>query len=65
MWAVVAEVRGRLLTDSMADSFDIGFDAGVHAAVHLVPRRKGDGLSQAADSWVKDNLPMSDSVAGR
>jgi hypothetical protein len=55
---LVAEARGRLLTGLMPDSFDIGFDDGVHAAVQLVPRRKGDGLGQAAGSYVKDNLAL-------
>jgi hypothetical protein len=36
---LVGEVRGRLLTGMVADSFE---EDGVHAAVHLVPRRKGD-----------------------
>ena len=51
MWALVADVRGRLLTGLMPDRFDIGFDDGVHAAVDLVPRRKSDGLGVAEDSW--------------
>jgi hypothetical protein len=40
------------------DAFDIGFDDGVHAAVHLVPRRKVDGLGEAAGWYVKDDLAV-------
>jgi diadenosine tetraphosphate (Ap4A) HIT family hydrolase len=42
----------------MPDGFDIGFDDVVHAAVHLVPRRRGDGLGEAAGAWVKDSVAL-------
>jgi diadenosine tetraphosphate (Ap4A) HIT family hydrolase len=64
VWALVANVRGRLLTDMTPDSFDIGFDdrepgsAVAHTAIHLVPRRKGDELGTAEGYWVKDDLAL-------
>jgi diadenosine tetraphosphate (Ap4A) HIT family hydrolase len=49
VWALVAEVRERLLTGLKPDGFNIGVNDGFaagqtieHAHVHVIPRRKGD-----------------------
>ena len=49
IWALVAEVRERLLTGLKPDGFNIGFNDGLaagqtveHAHVHVIPRRAGD-----------------------
>jgi diadenosine tetraphosphate (Ap4A) HIT family hydrolase len=49
IWALVAEVRKRLLTCLKPDGFNIGFNDGLaagqtveHAHVHVIPRRAGD-----------------------
>jgi diadenosine tetraphosphate (Ap4A) HIT family hydrolase len=49
VWALVAEVRDRLLTGLKPDAFNIGVNDGMaagqtveHAHVHVIPRRKGD-----------------------
>jgi diadenosine tetraphosphate (Ap4A) HIT family hydrolase len=64
LWALVSEVRRRLLTGLTPDGFSIGFNdtlqngaIGEHAAVLIVPRRCGDNvwLRRGAD-WITDDL---------
>jgi diadenosine tetraphosphate (Ap4A) HIT family hydrolase len=65
VWALVGEVRGRLLTGRKPDGFAIGFvdglatgQADVHAHVHVVPRRNGDLLEpREGIQWVTDDQP--------
>ena len=49
VWALVAEIRERLLTGLKPDGFNIGVNDGLaagqtidHAHVHVIPRQKGD-----------------------
>jgi len=49
IWALVSEVRQRLLTDLKPDGFNIGLNDGLaagqtvmHAHVHVIPRWNGD-----------------------
>jgi diadenosine tetraphosphate (Ap4A) HIT family hydrolase len=49
IWALVGEVRERLLADLKPDGFNVGFNDGLaarqtvlHAHVHVIPRRQGD-----------------------
>lgn len=65
LWALVSEVRSRLLTGLTPDSFSIDFNdtlhegmpGGDHAAVHVVPRRRADNMElRAGLEWVTDGL---------
>ena len=49
VWALVTEVRARMLTGLKPDGFNIGVNDGMaagqtieHAHVHIIPRRTGD-----------------------
>jgi diadenosine tetraphosphate (Ap4A) HIT family hydrolase len=49
LWRLVAQVRGKLLSELKLDGFNIGVNDGpaagqtvMHAHVHVIPRRVGD-----------------------
>ncbi len=64
VWALVGEVRSRLLAGLKPTGFSIGFTdsrdeqaSAPHVHVHVVPRRNGDQLNLPADvEWVADDL---------
>lgn len=63
LWALVSEVKSRLLTGLSPCTFSIGFndtlDQGTgtdHAAIHVVPRRRGEDVELPAGlEWVTDD----------
>jgi histidine triad (HIT) family protein len=64
VWALVAEVRGRLRTGLVPDDgFAIGFVDGLmaaepvpHTVIHVVPRRAGDRVAlPECDEWISDD----------
>ena len=63
MWALVADVRGRLRTGLVPDGgFAIGLVDGLtaaepvpHTVIHVVPRRAGDRVVlPACNEWIDD-----------
>ena len=49
LWRLVAQVRGKLMSELQADGFNVGVNDGpaagqtvMHAHVHVIPRRTGD-----------------------